>query len=138
MLAFGEAQVIGQAVELVYTDKRVDAGGGRDRLWANGGRATPDRNRTGITSLKKYQVGRDRGTGAVRGVNLACIWTNPPQDRRIDDSGGENMRFRDAQCLAAYWDVLGENRIGLGRIPLAIANGVVREGRVFLRHNIVK
>src|SRR5205823_561966 len=124
---FGEAQVIRQAVELVYTHKRVNTGGGRDSLWAYGGRATPDGDRTGITSLKKYQVGRDCRPRTVRGIDLACVWTNPPQDRGIDNRGGEHMRLCHAQRLAAYWDVLGEKRVGLRRIPLPIANGVVCE-----------
>src|ERR1051326_1203755 len=138
MLAFGEAQVIGQAVELVYTHKRVDTCGGRGSRWAYGGRATPDGDRTGITSLKKYQVGRDCRPGTVRGIDLACIWTNPPQDRGIDNRRGENMRLRHTQCLAAYRNVLGEKRVGLRRIPLPVANGVVCEKRVFLGDNIVE
>ena len=96
MLAFGEAQVIGHAVVLVYTDKRVIAGRRRNGSRGDGGRATSDDKRAGITPGKKYQVGRDSRPETVCGGDLCCIRADPSQGRRIDDCRRENTRFRYA------------------------------------------
>src|SRR5206468_9541406 len=50
VLAFGEAQVIGQAVVFSAAKKRVVAGRGRNRRWGDSGCAASDDNLARITS----------------------------------------------------------------------------------------
>src|ERR1700758_3377366 len=101
MLAFGEAQVIGEAVVFIVTEKGVVAGARRDGCRGRYGRATSEDNRAGIPALEKYQVLRDCRPSTVGGGDHPCYRTNPAQGRGIDDGGGENMRFCHADCLAA-------------------------------------
>src|SRR6266481_8691485 len=93
VLAFGEAQVIGQAVVFIDTEKGVVARRRRDGRRSNSGRATSDDNRTGITTSKKYQARGDRRPDTVGGGYLTSIRTHPPQSRGIDDTGREDTRF---------------------------------------------
>src|SRR5437879_13820333 len=90
VLAFGEAQVIRQAVVLPDVAKGVVAGRPRDGRRSAGGRAASDDNRTGITlgPGKKQQARRDRPPNSVAGGDRAGIRTNPPHGRAIDDGEG--------------------------------------------------
>src|SRR5213593_2294517 len=97
--AFGEAQVISQAVVFPDVAKGVVTGRPRDRRRDGGSRAASDRNRAGITPAKKQLARKDRPPSAVRGGDRGCIRTSPPQGRGIDDSGGDNMRFLQAERL---------------------------------------
>src|SRR6266436_6609504 len=135
VFTLGEAQVIGQAVVFIDTEKGVVARHRRDGRRSNGGRATSDDKRAGITSFKKYQALRDRRPEAVGGGDLTSIRTNPPQGGGIDYSGRENPRFRYAYGLASYWNELRIVHVRLRRVPLPIANGVVNEDRVFGGHD---
>src|SRR5436190_12621076 len=94
VLAFSEAQVIGQAVVFIDTGIRVVARRRGDRRWSDRRRATADDNGAGTTSLEKYQILRDRRPETVGCRDRSCIRTNPPQGGGIDDSGRENTRFR--------------------------------------------
>ena len=138
MLAFSEAQVISDAVVFSDTDKRVGAWRRRNGGRSDCGRAASDDKRSGITPLKKYQACRNRPAKTIGSSDLASIRTNPPQGRGIDDTGGQNMRFREAHRLAAQWNELRIVRVRLRRIPLSIADGVVREERVFGGDDVVK
>ena len=59
VLAFSEAQVIGQAVVFIDTGIRVVARRRGDRRWSDRRRATADDNGARTTTLKKYQILRD-------------------------------------------------------------------------------
>ena len=101
VFAFGEAQVIRQAVVFPAAKKGVVAGRRRDRRRGDRGRAASDDNLAGITPRKIHQVCRDCRPGTVGFGDRGRSRTNPPQRRGIDDSGGENMRLLQTERLVA-------------------------------------
>src|SRR5262245_36318836 len=121
VLASGKAQVIGQTVELVYTDKRVVTGRGRNGLWAYRGRASSNGYGSGPPALKKYQALRDCWPEPVNGGDLSSIRANPPQNRGIHDSRRENMRLCQTECLGAYRNELRVVHVALRRAPVSTA-----------------
>src|SRR5438094_7155186 len=121
MLTFGEAQVIGHAVVFIDTGIRVVARRRGDRRRSGRRRATADDNGARTTTPKKYEILRDRRPETVGCRDRSCIRTNPPQGRGIDDRGGENTRFRQAERLAAYYLEHRIVRVQLRHISLRIA-----------------
>src|SRR5439155_24581245 len=89
VLAFGEAQVISQAVVFPDVPKGVVAGRPRNGRGDGRGRPASDGNRAGLTSAKKQLARRHRSPGTVGGGDRGCIRTSPPQGPGIDDSEGE-------------------------------------------------
>jgi len=122
VLTFDEAQVIGLRKVTSHTYIGVAAGYAPD--CRRRGRADPSANdnAAGITSLEKRDVGGHRygGTEDQSGPPPSV-----PQCRDIHHSGGENMRFLQAECLGVNLGGRGMIR-GAPSSPFLMPSSTVR------------